>query len=402
VRIVHVNKFLYRRGGAERYMFDVARALKRRRHDVFFFGTDHPDNVESEYRTYFPPYHDFAGPRVGLRAGLSAIWSRAAAEKFRAFLDDVKPDVAHLHNIAYHLTPSVVAALARAGVPAVMTLHDYNLLCPNHYFYSRDEACFRCVEGRYFSCVTRRCVKGKVGASAVGYLAHLFARRTGAYRKLSRILVPSAFLAEKVRAAGYDDARVVFFPPAIDIRETRAARKGNYFLYAGRLARQKGVDVLIQAAGLAGPKVRLKVAGAGPEEGYLKELAAGFAPDKVEFLGHVGARPLADLMASARAVVVPSRWPENTPAVILEAFAAGAAVVASRIGGMPEMVEDGVEGLLVQAEDVRELAGALELLAGDGRKARKFGEAGRARLARAYPFKEHMARLVDLYREVAA
>jgi glycosyltransferase involved in cell wall biosynthesis len=402
VRIVHVNKFLYRRGGAERYMFDVARALKRRRHDVFFFGTAHPDNVESEYGSYYPPYHDFAAPHVGLGTALSAIWSRAAAEKFRAFLDDVKPDVAHLHNIAYHLTPAVVAALARAGVPVVMTLHDYNLLCPNHYFYSRDEPCFRCAERKYFSCLTRRCVKDKLGASAVGYLAHLVARRKKVYRKLDRILAPSAFLAEKVRAAGYDPARVRFLPPAIDIRETRAARKENFFLYAGRLAPQKGVDVLIQAVGLAGPKVRLKVAGSGPEEANLAETARAYAADKVEFLGHVDAKRLVPLMASARAVVVPSRWPENTPAVILEAYAAGAPVVASRVGGIPEMVEDGVEGLLVEAEEVRELAAALELLAGDGRKARKNGAAGRARLARDYSFKEHMARLLEVYREVAA
>jgi glycosyltransferase involved in cell wall biosynthesis len=173
-------------------------------------------------------------------------------------------------------------------------------------------------------------------------------------------------------------------------------------LYAGRLAPQKGVDVLIQAVGLAGPKVRLKVAGSGSEEANLKETAKGYAADKVEFLGHVDARRLAGLMASARAVVVPSRWPENTPAVILEAFAAGAAVVASRVGGVPEMVEDGVEGLLVEAEDVRELAAALELLAGDARKGRKLGAAGRARLESDYSFKEHMARLLEVYREVAA
>jgi hypothetical protein len=109
----------------------------------------------------------------------------------REFVAEVEPDVAHLHNVAYHLTPSVVAALARAGVPAVMTLHDYNLLCPNHYFYSRDEPCFRCAEGKYFSCVTRRCIKGKLGASAVGYVAQRrspfgLPRRKGTGRRLRR------------------------------------------------------------------------------------------------------------------------------------------------------------------------------------------------------------------------
>ncbi len=383
-------------------MFDVARALKRRRHDVFFFGTAHPENVEGEYRQYYPPYHDFAAPHVPVGAALAAIWSRAAAARVREFVAAVKPDIAHLHNVAYHLTPSVVAALARAGVPAVMTLHDYNLFCPNHYFYSCDEPCFRCAEGKYFSCVTRRCVKGKLGASTVGYVAHLVARRTGVYRKLARVVVPSAFLDEKVRAAGYDGGKVTLLPPAVDIKVAEIARKENYFLYAGRLAREKGVDVLVQAVGLAGPPVRLKVAGAGPEEAELRRLAADYAPGNVEFLGHLDARKLTAQMASARAVVVPSRWPENTPAVILEAFAAGAPVVAARIGGVPEMLADGVEGVLFEPGDVRGLADVLARLAGDARAARKLGAAGQERLARDFSFKEHMGRLLEIYREVAA
>ena len=383
-------------------MFDVARALKRRRHDVFFFGTAHPENVEGEYRRFYSPYHDFAAPRVPAGAALAAIWSRAAAARVREFVAEVKPDVAHLHNVAYHLTPSVVAALARAGVPAVMTLHDYNLLCPNHYFYSRDEPCFRCAEGKYFSCITRRCIKGKLGASAVGYVAHLVARRTGVYRKLARVVVPSAFLGEKVRAAGYDGEKVALLPPAVDIKTAEIERKGNYFLYAGRLAPEKGVDVLVQAVGLAGPPVRLKVAGAGPEEAELRRLAEDYAPGKVDFLGHLDARNLTAQMASARAVVVPSRWPENTPAVILEAFAAGAPVVAARIGGIPEMLADGVEGVLFEPGDVRGLADVLARLAGDARAARKLGAAGQERLARDFSFKDHMGRLLEIYREVAA
>ncbi len=383
-------------------MFDVARALKRRRHGVFFFGTAHPENVEGEYRRYYPPYHDFAAPHVPVSAASAAIWSRAAAARVREFAAEVKPDVAHLHNIAYHLTPSIVAGLSRAGVPAVMTLHDYNILCPNHYFYSRDEPCFRCAEGKYFSCVTRRCIKSKLGASTVGYVAHLVARRTGVYRKLARVVVPSAFLGEKVRAAGYDGEKVTLLPPAVDIRITELERKKNYFLYAGRLAPEKGVDVLVQAVGLAGSPVRLKVAGAGPEEAELRRLAEYYAPGSVEFLGHLDARKLTAQMASARAVVVPSRWPENTPAVILEAFAAGAPVVAARIGGIPEMLADGVEGVLFEPGDVRGLADVLARLAGDARAARKLGAAGQERLRRDFSFKDHMGRLLEIYREVAA
>jgi glycosyltransferase involved in cell wall biosynthesis len=402
MRILHVNKFLFGRGGAERYMFDVARALKRRRQEVFFFGAAHDDNVEREYERFYPPYRDFSAPRVQISAALAAVWSADAGRCMRAFVEEVKPDVAHLHNIAYHLTPAVISALARAGVPAIMTLHDYNLLCPNHYFYSRDEVCYRCPEGKYFSCIGRRCVKGRFGPSAIGYLAHLVARRTKVYRKLARIIVPSRFLADKVLAAGRDEGAVTHLPPAIDVKAKKLARKNNYFLYAGRLAPQKGVDVLVQAVGLSRPEVHLRVAGAGPEEEALRGIAADYAAGRVEFLGQLDADRLAEEMASARAVVVPSRWPENTPAVILEAFAVGAPVVAARVGGVPEMVTDGTEGFLFEAENVHELAGILELLASDARVARKYGRAGQNRLEHEFSFKDHVGRLLALYQEVAA
>jgi glycosyltransferase involved in cell wall biosynthesis len=244
-------------------------------------------------------------------------------------------------------------------------------------------------------------VKDRLGPSAIGYLAHLVARRTRVYRKLARIIVPSGFLAEKVRAAGYDEAAVTLLPPAVDVKPKKLARKNNYFLYAGRLAPQKGVDVLIQAVGVARPEVRLRVAGTGPEEEPLRRVAADYAAGKVEFLGQLDAGRLEAQMASARAVVVPSRWPENTPAVILEAFAAGTPVVAARVGGVPEMVTDGGEGFLFEAENVRELAGILELLASDARVARKYGRAGQNRLEHEFSFKDHVGRLLALYREVA-
>lgn len=402
MRILHVNKFLYPRGGAERYMFDLARAQRRRRHQVFFFGTAHPANTVADDGGFFPPYVEFGEGRGGWREARAAAWSRVAAERLAAFLPRVKPDVAHLHNIAYHLTPSVVAALAAARVPAVMMLHDYNLLCPNHYFYSRGEPCFRCANGDYVACVTRRCVKGRFGPSAVAYYAHLVARRRKVYRELARVIAPSRWLRERVVAAGFDADRVVCLPPAIDVAETHARRRGAYFLYAGRLAPEKGVEVLVAAAGLAVPDVRLRVAGAGPAELNLREMVEKYAPRKVEFLGRLEPPALAPLMAAARAVVVPSVWPENTPAVILEAYAAGAAVVASRCGGIPEMVTDGAEGFLFEAGDVHELALILNRLTADARLAGRLGAAGRARLARDFAFKPHVDKVMALYREVAA
>ncbi len=402
MRVLQINKFLYPRGGAERYMFDVARALARRRHEVVFFAAAHPDNRPSPYSRFFPPYTEFGEGRARLGDAPAAIWSRRAAGNLKALLAEVKPDVAHLHNVAYHLTPAIIPVLARAGVPTVMHLWDYNLVCPNHYCYSDDEPCFRCVERKFLACVARRCVKGRFGASFVGYAAHLVARRTKVYHKVGRLICSARYMRELVLRAGYAEDQVLLFPPSYDVKVTTESRRGDYFLYAGRLAPEKGVDVLIAAVGHAGPKVRLKVAGVGPAAENLRDLAARYAAGKVEFLGFQGGRDLAALMAGARAVVVPSLWPENTPAVVLEAYGAAAPVVASRVGGVPEMVGDGAEGVLFDAGDVHGLAAVLNRLAGDARLARKMGAAGRRRLARDFSFAAQVDRLLEIYREVAA
>jgi len=402
VRVLHINKFLFRRGGAERYLFDVAAELTRRGHECSFFGTAHADNVPLALNRYYPPYRDFAAARPAPGDALAAVWSRAAARKLEGFLAHFQPDVAHVHNIAYHLTPAILPALSRAGVAAVMTLHDYNLFCPNHYFYSRDVPCFRCPDGRYFSCVTRRCVKGRLGPSLVGYAAHLVARRTGVYRRLGRLLVFSDFMRGFAVRAGFVPDRITLLPPAVNVSARRAGRKRNYFLYAGRLAPEKGVDELIFAAGLAEATVAVRVAGDGPERESLTRLAADYAPGRVAFLGPLDDQALAAEMAAARAVVVPSRWPENTPAVILEAFAAGTAVVAARGGGVPELVTDGREGLLYEPGDVAALTTLLKRLAGPAQLARELGRRARARAARDFDFRAHVDRLEAIYREVAA
>lgn len=188
-------------------MFDVAAAQAARGHDVSFFGTAHVDNLPLELNPFLPRRREFGVGKGTPGDALAAIWSREAARKLAVYVARFEPDVAHLHNIAYHLTPAVIPTLARAGVPTVMTLHDYNLLCPNHYFFSAGEPCFRCPEGQYGACITRRCVKGRLGASTVGYAAHFAARISGAYHKVARLLAPSRFMLSWLAKAGFTPPR---------------------------------------------------------------------------------------------------------------------------------------------------------------------------------------------------
>lgn len=402
MRILHINKFLYLRGGAERYMFDWAEGARARGHDVFFFGTAHPANVVRDHECFYPPYVEFAGPRVRWRDAVNAIWSRRVGEALASFISYVKPDVAHLHNIGYHLTPAVVAVLARARVPSVMSLHDYNLLCPNHYFYSRREVCTRCVDGNYLACVTRKCVKGRLGPSVVGYLAHFVARRSAVYRRVGRFIVFTRWLEGLMVRAGWESGRVTYMRPALNIPAIPARPKEDYFLYAGRLAPEKGVDTLITAAGRAGSAVRVKVAGDGPMADMLRRQAGRETPGNVTFLGRLTEEDLYPIIASARALVVPSTWPENVPATILNALAAGTAVVGTALGGIPEMVADGAEGVLFPAGDGVKLSEILTRLAEDDDIVVRLGEAARARFVRDFNFHVFMTQLLNIYEEAKA
>jgi glycosyltransferase involved in cell wall biosynthesis len=170
-------------------------------------------------------------------------------------------------------------------------------------------------------------------------------------------------------------------------------------LYAGRLSHEKGVDLLIRA--VAGTSLEVRVAGTGPEEGRLMALARELGAP-VTFLGHLARPALQEELARALAVVVPSTWPENCPLIVLEAMAAGRPLVASRVGGLPELARDGEEGVLVEAGNVEELRAALLALAGDPARAAELGRAGRARAVAEFSPNAHLARILDVYRRLGA
>ena len=133
--VLQVNKFFFERGGTERYFFSLSEALERRGHQVIHFSMRHPRNVESRYSSYFVAeknYHQSSSPLESVPAGMSFIRSREAASKLRDLIEDTRPQVAHLHNIYHQITPSIIPVLRRAGIPIVLTLHDYKLICPNY------------------------------------------------------------------------------------------------------------------------------------------------------------------------------------------------------------------------------------------------------------------------------
>lgn len=408
MRILHVNKFLYRRGGAESYMLDLAEAQRAHGHDVAFFAMQHPENDTDPNDDLFPSRMELNPPPEGLGARLrtagQVIYRPEARAGIEAVLDRVRPDVVHLHNIYHQLSPSILRPIKKRGIATVMTLHDYKLACPTYQFLDADgKICEACLPGKFRNATRKRCNQGSLAGSALATIELSVHRATNAYDAVDALICPSKFLKSKMVEGRVYPERLVHLPNFCDLRQIDAATQpGSGVLYAGRLSPEKGVDVLVDAAADLPEGVHVTIAGDGPERDSLEKRAADRGvTDRVSFLGRVPGAELHDLMRASTAVVVPSRWYENQPMTILEAYAAARPVVGSLLGGLPELIEDGVTGRLVPHDDPTALAAALSEVAGDPVAAHRMGLAARARTD-AYSLDTHVGGLDEIYLSAAA
>lgn len=405
VRVLHVNKFLHRRGGAEGYMFDVA-ALQGARGDVLgFWGMDHPDNQpDMPMADTFAPYVELDPPPGGL-AGLGAaarmVWSPRSRTGIEQALARFEPDIVHFHNVYHQLSPSVVAAVAAADVPSVMTLHDYKLACPSYQLLAGGAPCQDCVGSGTWHAVVRRCKGGSLAASTLLATESGIHRALGAWDAVDLFLSPSRFLADVVRRSGVAEGRIRVLHNVVDPAGEPAAGPGRDVVVAGRLSHEKGVDVAIRAMAQVPGEAVLHVAGDGPEAPDLRALADEVAPGRVHFHGRLATGDLHELVASCVATVVPSRWHENQPLSVLESFALGVPVVSTDLGGLPELVTDGVTGRLVPAEQPAALAAALTAMICEPEAAHEMGRRCLALVAADFSASSHLAGLDAAYRDAA-
>ncbi|HZP56176.1 MAG TPA: glycosyltransferase [Dehalococcoidia bacterium] len=399
MKVLLGHKFFYDHGGPETVLFLTRDLLQAAGHQVVDFAMADPRNRPSPYAAYFAPNVDLRAVRptpASARAALNFLDSREAARRMRRLVRDTRPDVAHLHSINHQLTPSVLRVLRDEGVPAVMTLHDYKLVCPAYTMLARGAVCERCAGGRFFRASTTRCrgLARSLLLSAESYLQHRLLR---SYDGVALFLSPSAFLARKFREMGFAHPLEVLPNPGPPPAASTGGERGSHVLFVGRLAPEKGVRTLARAAVEAG--VALKVAGDGPELPALQREFAG-AP-AVEFLGRVEPARVGGMMAEALAVAVPSEWYENQPMVVLEAFANATPVIGADIGGIPELVIEGETGLLHAPGDAQELAARLRWAATHPGELRAMGE--RAQLvAQRFTPDAYLRDLLDVYARVTA
>ena len=380
MKILLVNKFHYRKGGAETYYLTVGSELERMGHEVAYFSMKHPNNLPCKWDKYFVTqreYNDVKNPLSAVRDGIALIYSPEAKRNFQALCEEFRPDVVHLNNVHRQITLSILDApyLKEHHVPVVYTAHDYVTICPGYLMLDGEgRVCDACLEdGKYRHCIENRCVKGSRAKSALAALEASFNRSHHSNERIDRVIAPSRFMRSKLIEGGWPEGKVLalqnFADDAILARASGVAndvtdRESPYLLFFGRLSAEKGVDVLLRAFDAAAPSLprdmRLIVVGDGPDAAEFRELAASLdSASRIEFAGYQTGDALQTYVARASLAIASSRWRENMPYSIVEAFAAGTPVVGARIGGIPELVANGVTGFACEPGDVATMADAM-------------------------------------------
>jgi len=402
-KLLSVNSYHYRRGGSDAVYLDHAGLMEELGWENAFFSMHHPKNYPTPWSKYFIDELEFGHAYSAVQKLVMAskvIYSFEAQRKLKALLADYKPDIAHLHCIYHHQSPSILSTLSKAGVPIVMTAHDLKIACPAYKMLNETGICERCKDGSVINVIKHRCVRGSLGASAIVAAESGLHRMLNSYqRHLSKVVVPSRFFMEKFMEWGWPKEKFAYIPNYVDAtRFEPQFSPGGYFLYFGRLAPEKGVGTLLRAAAKAG--VALKLAGTGPEDEALRALNVELGSPG-EFLGYQGGTALWDLIRGARAVVLPSEWYENAPMSLLESFALGKTAIGARIGGIPEMIDEGVNGWTFQSGDADELAARLQQVAAmpDGRL-EEMGRAARDIVESRFSRSRYVEATLSLYAEL--
>lgn len=389
MRVLQVNKFYWQAAGPERYMLELSAVLRQHGHDVCFFAMQHERNLESDCSPFFVSEIKFRGTslaykaRTALRTVGKMVYSRESKLKMAALLQAKKPDLAHVHMIGRQISPSVLPALKGFGVPVVQTLHNHEIVCPASHLYinHRHEICERCIGGHYYQATVHRCLQQSLGPSFLASLAHYVHSWTRIYEKnVDMFICPSKFLARNMIRGGLPKERVRVLPNFIDLSAYAPSDDpGEYGVFLGRLSHEKGLLTLLKAAALV-PRLPILIVGEGPYRGELERYTREQAIRNVTFAGYKQGEELQAVIRGSAFVVLPSECYENCPMTIYEANALGRPVVASSIGGIPEILDDGETGYLFCPGNEQDLAEKMLRLQGDRASCRHMGRQGRVKI----------------------
>ncbi len=365
MKVLIINKFLYPNGGSETYIFKLGEVLRRNGHEVQYFGMEHEGRCVGNNVNAYTSDMDFHGGSklAKLTYPLKTIYSSEARKKIRMVLDDFKPDVCHLNNFNYQLTPSIILEIHRWSnktdhkCKIVFTAHDYQLICPNHMCNnpSTHENCEKCLGGHFINCTKGKCIHGSTAKSLIGTMEATYWKLKGAYKYIDKMICCSEFMKKKMDSNPLFARKTVTLHNFIDKVEWKDIEKKDYVLYFGRYSLEKGIGTLIKVAREL-PEVNFIFSGSGPLESEIEGVA------NITNAGFRSGTALEKLIREARFSLYPSEWYENGPFSVMESQMYGTPVLGADIGGIPELIQVGETGELFISGDVASLKDKIKTL----------------------------------------
>lgn len=411
MKILLVNYRYFISGGPEKYMFNIKKVLEENGHEVIPFSIHSNKNVETEFSRYFVEpigsrdavYFDEVkkNPKSIWQMISRSVYSIEVKKAIQKEIREQKPDIVYIIHFVNKLSPSVIRGAKQMGVPVVLRLSDYFLLCPRFDFLSGTEICEDCLTKGYKCCIKKRCVKGSLAASLIRVFSMKMHKWMNIYKDVDAFVTPSEYLRRKLIDNGFDENKIhcipTFTTSKIDVGEPVI---GDYGLYFGRIAVEKGVDTVVRAYEQL-PDQKLKIMGddTTDEAIRLKQYIKEKNINNVEFLGFKSGAELEDVIKKCRFVVIPSIWYDNLPNTALEAFQYSKPVIASNIGSLPELVEDGVNGFLFNATSTETLKEKICEL-DDALLVDRLGKNSRKKIETVFSGEKHYRNLIKLFSHV--
>lgn len=378
MKVLMINKFLYPNGGSETYLFKLGEYLSEKGHSVEYFGMEHEGRKVGNSADSYTKDMDFHGGSVfsKLTYPIKTIYSSDARKRIRAVLEKFDPDVCHLNNFNFQLTPSIILEIddwrKKTGKKCkiLYTAHDGQLVCPNHLMQNpiTGEKCQKCFGGKFINCLKGKCIHSSSLKSLIGAMEGYYWNSRKVYSKIDTVIAPSKFIADCLLSNPiFKDKTVVLNNFTDSHKDLSQQEKDDYVLYFGRYSKEKGIGTFLEAVDRL-PFIKFVFAGNGPLKEEIDKRENAF--DK----GFLEQEQLIELISKAKFTVIPSECYENCPFSVIESQICATPVLGARIGGIPELIRENETGELFESGNTDELTEKIKSLFTDEVKLKKYSE----------------------------
>lgn len=409
MKIIIANYRYYIAGGPEKYMFKFMDAARARGIEIIPFSVKNSKNEKCEYEKYFakPRSNEimYADTKFSLKNAIgtirATIWNYDAAKKLKKLIRDTRPDVVYVLHEVNHLSPAIVKAAKREGIPVIHRISDFFMFCAKYDFLDKTQICEDCLHGKYVNALKKKCVKGSTFGTLLRVIGMYVHKISGVFGDVDQYICTCEFTKGKLIQGGIPEDKISFIPTFIESKDIEPCfEHDKYFLFLGRMAHQKGAIYAIEAMNkLKDTDYVLKITGSISEseedQAIWRYVVENHLEDKVEFVGFQSGKSLENLIKKATCIVCPAIWYENMPNTVIEAYSYGKPVVASRLGSLAEIVVDNETGLLFEPKNSDELAEKFRMFVDDYNLSGRLGRQARLKCENDYNEEKHMNKVLE-------